>query len=162
MTSRYPRLHAVPADVNEAEKLAHCILSGSDVRANGEIKPNAFALPRSTDNPTTRARDISVDRFDYLDMETAVTLGQGRAQLRGPNRQLHGWAIILARNAAGEGRVVVSSPLEGNPAHADIILPEQATTDEEERKFHQSALAEKSRWLKHPAPENWAEYWENG
>ena len=161
MTNKYPGVQVLPVDVDEKEKLAHCVFSSSDMRGNGKVRPNAFSLPKSTENSSERARDISVDRFDYLDMEKAVQLGQNRAQQRGEGRQLHGWAIISARKARGEGREVVSSPLEENPAHADIMLPELTVTDEEERKIHQTALAEQSRWLKHPAPENWIESWDD-
>ncbi len=161
MTNKYPGVQELPVDVDEEEKLAHCVLSGSDVRGNGKIKPNAFSPPRSQENPCKRDRDISVDRFDYLNMEGAVQLGQSRAQQRGEGRQLHRWAIISARMARREGREVVSSPLNGNPAHADIMLPELTTIDEEERKIHQTALAEGSRWLKYPASEDWAVHWED-
>ena len=160
MTNKYPGIEVLPVEIDGPEKLAHCVLSSSDVRGNGNIKPNAFSLPKSRENPDVRVREISVDRFDYLNMEEAILLGENRAKQRGEGRQLHGWAIISARDARGDGRRVISSPLDGNLAHGDIWLPELAATDEEERKFHQTALAELSRFLKYPAPDNWLETWD--
>ena len=145
MTNKYPGVPAPADDVDNEEPLARCSFNKYDVRG-GKVTINAFIPPKKKQCLPERIREISVDRFDYLDMKRAVQLATTRAEKR-PSR-FRGWAIILAGMARGKGREVLSSPSEeeGNPAHADIVLPESTTTDEEVRKEHLTALAELASW----------------
>lgn len=151
MTNKYPGVQVLPEHVDDVEKLARCIFNSKSAKRQ-KVTLNAFDPPKKENalGEQIRVREISVDRFDYLNMEGAIQLGQ----LREKHRTGHfwGWAIIFAEHARGKGRNVAASPseVEGNPAHADIILPASATTNEEDRKEHLKALAEQSIWRGRP------------
>ena len=66
------------------------------------------------------------------------------------DRQFYGWASVAAREAGGNGRRVIASPQDGNPYHADIVLPDSAATDRGERTRHAQELADASCWVESP------------
>jgi hypothetical protein len=94
--------------------------------------------------------DLSVDRLGFVSAEQATENGDRVAAACGST--LHGWAVVTAENAGGNGRRVASSPLPDNPYHADISLPELAAEDREEQKRHAQELADASRWRDRPDP----------
>ena len=156
MSSDYDDATNIPSEVAPEEELTRSVFSQRHVK---EVKGQphkvlfkAFEPPRDRDNPGQRVTELSVDRFGYLDMDTAVQLGEARAKHRSPTTNFYGWAIILAHDASSEGRAVASSPSceEQNPAHADIHLPASTAYDDDDRNFHMSGLAEKSCWLPRP------------
>ena len=152
MSSDHHAATNIPSKVTAEEELARSVFSQRHVKtARGQphkVLFNAFEPPRDPDNPGQRITEISVDRFGYLDMETAIQLGEAGAKRRSPTTNFHGWAIILVQDAEREGREVVSSPSceEQNPAHGDIHLPGSTADDDDSRNFHMSGLAEKSCW----------------
>ena len=97
-------------------------------------------------------RQISVDRLDCADLAEKAKEGDELAKGR-PNtsRELHGWLVLKARHARQWGREVVSSPLPGNPGHADIVLPAKVATNRDERRQHAQQLASYSKWMRRPA-----------
>lgn len=156
MSSDYDDTTNIPSEVAPEEELARSVFSQRHVK---EVKGQphkvlfkAFEPPRDRDIPGQRITEISVDRFNYLDMDTAVQLGDARANYRSSTANFYGWAIISAQDASQEGREVVSSPSweDQNPSHADIHLPASTAHDEDDRNFHMSGLAEKSCWLPRP------------
>ena len=156
MTSIYSMVQDIPDHVGDEERIARSNFSSSDAR-KGKVTLNAFNPPKDKSNPDKRIREISVDRFDHLELRRAVELGHKRAELR-TGASFRGWAILLAGKARQCDREVNASPLfsheEINLAHADILLPESTTDDGVQRKRHLSALAELSSWQSVEAPED--------
>ena len=149
-------LQTPPTTVDPEEELARSVFSQRHVK---EVKDEphkvlfrAFEPPRDPENAGQRIREISVDRFDYLDIDAAIRLGEARAKRRSSDTNFYGWALLLAQEANREGRKIVSSPSceEQNPAHADICLPSSAADYDDDRLFHMSGLAEKSCWVARP------------
>lgn len=66
------------------------------------------------------------------------------------NASFYGWAFLTASSARGKERETVASPIENNPYHADIVLPNAALEDREEQKRHALELADASRWRESP------------
>ncbi|MCY4015226.1 MAG: hypothetical protein OXG82_21260 [Gammaproteobacteria bacterium] len=90
-------------------------------------------------------RYLSVDRHDDTDEQTATAKGDQDARKRGV-KQFYGWLRLEARDACRHGRKVVASPTCTNPGHADIILPEKAEHDSDERKQQAQELVSYSKW----------------
>ena len=104
----------------------------------------AFTPPKEQDDKTKSLREISVDRCAYLSESRAVDLGWERAPARGG--KFYGWAIISAGDARGCGTEVISSPKEGNVAHADITLPPEDVVNVQDRNARLVELAKASSW----------------
>ena len=136
--------------VGSEEIVARSIFSRNHVRRQTKVTIKAFDPPKNSDRPRERLRDISVDRFDFLEKAKAVQLGETRAARR--NSNFYGWAMLRVGDIRGDGRDVISTPseVEDNPAHADIRLPQSTTTNDEERKDHLMILAECSKWVNKP------------
>ena len=136
--------------VGSEETIARSIFSRNHVRRQTKVTFKAFEPPRNSDRREERLRDISVDRFDFLEEVRAVQLGEIRAARHGTN--FYGWAMLRVGDIRGDGRDVISSPseMEDNTAHADIRLPQSTTSNDEERKDHLMILAEYSRWVSRP------------
>ena len=156
MSSNHYDSANIPTKVAAPEELARSVFSQRHVK-EVKGKPHkvlfrAFEPPRDPENAGQRVRELSVDRLGYLDLDTAIRLTEARAKRRSPDTNFHGWAILLAQDAAQEGREVISSEAweEQNPAHADIRLPLSTVDDDEDRHFHISGLAEKSCWVPRP------------
>ena len=94
---------------------------------------------------------ISVDRLSVAPSSEALALAEANAADRG--RVFYGWATVEARTARRNDRDVAATPVpDANPYHGDIILPESAAADREERTRHAQELADASRWLPRPSP----------
>ncbi len=97
--------------IQEAERLARFIMSTSQVRGDGSLKPNAFMPPSD--------RNLSVTRHGALPIPDLW--GRGRAVALQCDRNLHGRADVLAGAARNEAELqVVAAPLPSNPEHAHI------------------------------------------
>ena len=87
---------------------------------------------------------LSVDRLrdDWLADATdvAVRYDEGR------ERTFYGWATVSRNDAMENGREVEPSPQEGNPYHADIVLPPSVVFDKNEYERHAIELAAQARW----------------
>ena len=92
--------------------------------------------------------DISVDRLDYPTPQEAAAIGERAAVAR--DRTFYGWAVVTAENAGTHQRQVRATPLQDNPYHADIVLPDIASEDREEQKRHAQELRDASRWRSRP------------
>ena len=68
----------------------------------------------------------------------------------GPNRQFHGWAILTRNDVMGIGYDAEKSSEGGHFWHADILLPEDAATDEEWHNAYAKDLAGVAKWLEKP------------
>ena len=113
-------------------------------RPNFQVPLNVFLPPRDESS-------ISVDRLSIAPHDEAVAIADSRDEAR--NRTFYGWAVITAEAVASNGRMVAASPIpDVNPYHADIVLPQDATSDREEQKRHAQELADASRWNDRSAP----------
>ena len=134
---------AVPIDISDQEKLARGIFSESIAkRAHRKIPKTVFLEKRGEKN-------LSVDRIDVASsIDILVEISDKIAKNR--QRPFCGWAVIIAENASDNGREVLSTPLQDNPYHADIILPDAAVIEREEQKTHAQQLADKATWRERP------------
>ena len=79
----------------------------------------------------------------------AMIRGQGRSN---GGKDLQGWAILSAKDAATNGRSVEASPLPDNPYHADICLNLPDHGERRERqKEHSVDLAARASWEDPPS-----------
>ena len=92
--------------------------------------------------------DISVDRLSIAPAKEAVAIADNVGAAR--SRTFYGWAVVTAEEARRNGRKAIASPLDNNPYHADIRLPDLAAKDREEQKRHAQELADVSRWRERP------------
>ena len=92
-------------------------------------------------------RSLSVDRFGFCSCEKLTQLQDKNAESRSKpesKRSFYGWVQLNAQDAGKNGRKVKSTPLEDNPYHADIILPENIEKDDQ--KEHANELASYAKW----------------
>ena len=118
-------------------------LSSKDAKkASRAINPRVFLEARD-------AGSISVDRLDHAPPVEMARLARARGDTRTPPRSFYGWAVLMAREAASNGRTVEPTPLPSNPYHADIRLhlPDEPWEREELRRQHANELAAHSVWM---------------
>lgn len=108
---------------------------------SGKVAPRVF---RERDG----VREISVDRLTIADSQVLI---KHHDQQRAPQR-LHGWAQLSLQDAMGMNRQVLAAPLDGNPWHAEIIIPETDPTElADAQDQHALNLAMRSSWLERPS-----------
>ncbi len=121
--------------IHPDERLGRGVFSSKTaMRAKRSISHHVF-LERP------RTRNISVDRLDKTSIHAALKNADSVAIGRG--RTFYGWAVIQARKAARNGRIVQASPIEENPHHADITLP---SDNRDEQISHARELANAAHW----------------
>lgn len=92
---------------------------------------------------------ISIDRLSIAPLGEVATLARAASASR--DGTFHGWALITGDDACGNGRQVRASPVDGNPYHAEILLPDAAATDRGVRVRHAQELADASSgWCADP------------
>ena len=94
--------------------------------------------------------DISVDRLSIAPEKEAVAIADNVGAARTPPADCYGWAVVTAEEARRSEREAIASPLNTNPYHADIRLPDLTAEDREEQKRHAQELADVSRWRERP------------
>ena len=124
--------------VRPSEDLGRGVFSSSIARRSRRSIPHTVFLERPG-NPT-----ISVDRLSVAPIADALDNARDVASQRA--RSFYGWAVISAELAASSGRRVSATPLQDNPLHADIELPDSAQEELEEQKRHARELADAARW----------------
>ena len=88
---------------------------------------------------------ISVDRLNVAPQSDLTALAHAASGSRdGP---FCGWASIATEDACRNRRRVEASPVDGNPYHAEILLPSSAATDRGEQVRHAHELADASCWV---------------
>ena len=129
------------------ETLARAVTSGSEARLarnhDGKIGASTFTH--------YDRRKLSVDRIDCMMEDEAVDRGVAVAVERGPNRRFHGWALIEASEVMNLGLEAIATPQEAHRWHADIVLPEEAATDQAAHNRYAAALARRAEWRASPA-----------
>lgn len=135
---------STPVGIAESEELGRGVFSRRDAQAaeRGQVRLTVFLERRGV-------REISVDRLTLAPSGEAVAIADAVAAGREGNRSFYGWAVLSASEVASFGCAVVATPYQGNPYHADIVLPESAT-DEWEQRQYALELASRARWLGRP------------
>ena len=103
----------------------------------------------STQGPDAR---VSTNRYDDVDLEFATAQGDGRAARIDGSDGVQGWLVITARDASGGRRCVVYSPQDGNPYHAEIVLPDEHAKDWEDAEVHLRKFLSLSTWRDRAGP----------
>lgn len=92
---------------------------------------------------------ISVDRVTQAPLSFFIGIGNRIASTRrNGKRNFYGWAVLKVEDAESEFRKVESTPIDGNPHHADICLL-NLPNDHNRRSVqidHAVALAADAEW----------------
>lgn len=138
-------------EVEPSELLGRGVFSGKEARdaANkGLIRASVFS-------GWDAAGRLSVDRLTKATPAEAVENGEAVARKRSTTkhkRSFYGWAVVSALDAERNNRHVEATPQEGNPHHADVVLPDQDRMARERRLDHALDLASHAEWREKPRP----------
>lgn len=136
--------------VDAWEKLGRRVFSSSQSKkaANGKVPLQIFLEVGN--------RKISVDRLTTAPL-TVTPLNYITAEAdeagakRYPSRSFYGWAVVDTEQVLANGCTLQASPLPNNPYHANIVLPDVATTNAEAQRQYATALASIAKWKPRPA-----------
>ena len=126
---------SVPNRIAPAEELGRGISSRRNAR-----RAERSNIPYHEFLPRIGVTEISVDRLSVGSLKESTAIADAR------NPTFYGWAVVIAEDAGRSGRKVAATPLEGNPRHADIILPASAAKDRDEQRRHAQELRDLSTW----------------
>ncbi len=133
----------IPSEIAPNEELGRSVFSSRDAkRADRNEIPLSVFLEREG------ISHLSSDRLTIAPQHEAIRIAEKRAEERGPNRSFYGWAIITVGQATTNKRRVVASPQDDNLYHADIILPSELPSEEEQTQ-HALELAKHARWCRY-------------
>ena len=128
--------------INDNDWLGRAVFSSKEERRarSGHIMYTIFLEKKD--------RSLSVDRFGFCSEKKLTVIQDKNAKLRSKTeskqRSFYGWAKITVIIACKNRRTVWPTPLESNPYHADIKLPEGIERDEQ--IAHAKELASNSGW----------------
>ena len=152
-------MSAVPtvSPVGDGERLGRRVSDTPDNRRGyyKRIRGNPNLIPHNVFRPTLKNRTaagnfcVSVDRLDKGESLGALAAVAER-DAQGGNETFHGWAELSAEAAKRNGREVSPSPLDANPHHADIILPDGPEGEKDTRRTHALQLAKEAVWRPRP------------
>ena len=114
----------------------------SSKRAKERVHPEVFLERTGVDR-------ISVNRLCCASLSVFIQIGNEVAKNRtNGTRSFYGWDVLRVKNAEGSGRKVESTPIEGNPYHADICLMNLPSDDtlHTVQYRHALELAVNSKW----------------
>ena len=131
--------------IRHEENLGRGVFSSSSAKRAQRTRP-----PKHVFLEREGVTEISVDRLDHAPPSKAVAIADGNAT--GRSATFYGWAVVTARKADANGRRVKPSPKLDNLYHADIVLPDLAAEDQDERIRHAQELADNSSWRGRPSP----------
>ena len=135
----------VPDHIASDEELGRGVFSSRNAR-----RAERSRIPYNVFLEKVGQTDISVDRLSIAPEKEAVAIAVNVGAARTPPATFYGWAVVTAEEARRNGREAIASPLNDNPYHADIRLPELTVEDREEQKRHAQELADASRWRERP------------
>lgn len=108
-------------------------------------------IPTSVFHEKPGVRCLSSDRLTIAPRQKAIQIAESVGEGRCPPRSFYGWAVVVAEKAEACGRQVVASPKLDNPYHADIVLPSEVPSEDEQEQ-HALALVRNARWCKKDQP----------
>lgn len=129
-------------EVAESEELARGVFDSTVAKKarKEQMLPSAFMEREGVCT-------LSVLRTSIITNDAEVVrIGKHMARNRGPNRTIYGWFVVSARSAALMGRQLEATKVEGNPYHADIVLPAEDCMNKLRRLQHAQSLASHSEW----------------
>lgn len=132
----------LPKIVDDKEELGRGIFDSRRAKkaASGIILPNIF---KERDG----VREISVDRLSF-GHHAQISKVHDTERF---NQTFYGWAVLAAKEAAEQGRSVVASPVQDNPYHAEIVLPDAGRDDPvDDQNAHALSLAMRAKWMPRP------------
>ena len=144
-----------PDDLTKDELLARSVFSTKHFKKSksvgyaDKVFPKAFEPPKDKDHAGQFLDEVSVDRCRYLQENRALQLGEQKAAER--NLTFYGWAIIEKSTVARKGCDAIASPVNDNPAHANIKLPIDDITDQKDLRAYLGELADNCCWLDAPS-----------
>ena len=105
------------------------------LKNNGEAQADVakFEPPKDTN-------EISVNRMDFASKELLAELGINNSRKLGKN--FWGWYTLTVDEIKAVGCSINASPFEGNPYHADIVVPVTQNVED-----HRDAITEYAREL---------------
>ena len=122
----------------------------NSISFNSDQPINAHARIADLFEPQCGTASISVDRLDDSSLVEATAKGDRDAKLRSHRESrdvgFYGWLVVSATHATLMNRRHVQSPQKDNPKHVDIVLPERAANDRQERRQHAQQRASFSSW----------------
>lgn len=127
--------------VAETEELSRCVLASTVAK-----KARKEQMLPSTFMEREGVCTISVLRTSIASDAEVVRIEERMARNRDPNRTIYGWFVVSAKNAALMKRQLEATKVEGNPYHADIVLPNKDFMDKLRRLQHAQSLASHSEW----------------
>lgn len=131
----------VAGQIEPGEDLGRRFYSRSSAkRARRSRVPHREFLPRKD------SIDISIDRLSVADKAGADMASIARAEGVSRDGPFCGWAFVANSIAGRSDRKTIASPTSSNPYHGDIVLPEMARDDKDERTRHAQELADASQW----------------
>ncbi len=133
----------IPNNISPEEELGRGVFSSKNAQ-RAERSKVPFNVFLEKEGQT----DISVDRLSIAPEEEAIAIADNVAAAR--SATFYGWAFLTAEESVHNERQVIPSPLDNNPYHADIRLPDPVAEDREEQKRHAKELADASRWRERP------------
>ncbi len=116
---KYEKLGRDERSQKSAKRSFRCL------KAEGRARVHAskFEPPRNTN-------EISVNRMGLASIATLADLGTRNASLSG--KKFWGWYTIVAEDVEDVGCRSIPTPSDGNPYHADIVVP--VALDAEDRR----------------------------
>ena len=131
----------IPTTIAPDEYLGRRISSRRDANRMQRTNkvPYSYFMPKKGDVR------LSVDRLAIAPLGKISEIAAATI-LRTSGNQFRGWAVVSAETAAASERSVAASPIPGNPYHADIILPDDTTSNRAIQKSHATALASVASW----------------
>lgn len=141
---------SIPEYVEDPEKIVRNLYYPKMItKDERKIRSNAFGSPGGVD-------EVSVIRLDYSSPDFCKQYAK-KHQNPANKKNYFGMAVIDAFEVRDLNADVISSPLEGNPAHADIKIGYIKKTGMQfpaEYKFVVDEIAIKARMYKDPDVEN--------
>ena len=130
--------------IDKSELIGRGIFSSSQARS---ARKNRIHHKVFLENPGVDK--ISVDRLCCASLSVFVQIGDEIAKNRtNGKRNFYGWAVLTVQDAECSSRKVESTPIDGNPFHADICLMNLPSDDPLNivQNRHAVELAAKSKW----------------
>lgn len=142
----------MPPPLTDHETLARAVTDRTEANfaKRNKSNPKATSYILADSFVHYEKNEVSVDRYDRMTTEDAVEHGEEMARDRDPNRQFRGWAVLTCADVTSIGFDAKASPEGGHFWHADILLPDDAATDEEAHNHYAAALANVATWLERP------------
>ena len=89
---------------------------------------------------------ISTNLYDRVTLEYATSEGDRRVENVPGSNGIQGWWVMRVEEASQLRRRVEKTPADGNPYHADIILPDGEWDTWEDAEMHLRDLLAIGRW----------------